>query len=160
MTAFLRQPKPSFEAPGSRNNLTDPGTWWQQRFREAEPLLLRSYSIIRDEWGDANRRSRNASDRIVDLYHAWGRPEKAAEWRAKLGLSGPSARARATQPWKQLESPDALTFVAGVTLRFTFRVRSMTAVGSNRTSTLRTRTISLAAASPTRMRPGSPLGRL
>jgi hypothetical protein len=26
---------------------------------------------------------------VVKLCEAWGKPEKAAEWRAKLGLSGP-----------------------------------------------------------------------
>ena len=53
----------------------------QKRFGEAEPLLLRSYPIIRDEWGAGDRRTQRASGRIVDLYDAWGKPGKAAEWR-------------------------------------------------------------------------------
>jgi hypothetical protein len=29
-----------------------------------------------------------AGERIVQLYEAWGRPEKAAEWRVKLTRTG------------------------------------------------------------------------
>jgi hypothetical protein len=25
---------------------------------------------------------------VIQLYEAWGRPEKAAAWKAKLGLAG------------------------------------------------------------------------
>jgi hypothetical protein len=33
-------------------------------------------------------RKGEALDRIVKLYEAWGKPEKAAEWREKGGLGG------------------------------------------------------------------------
>jgi tetratricopeptide (TPR) repeat protein len=55
----------------------------QGRFEEAEPLLLDSYAALAAEpqaWHDVQVA---ALQRIVDLYEAWGQPEKAAEWRAK-----------------------------------------------------------------------------
>jgi tetratricopeptide (TPR) repeat protein len=54
------------------------------RYAEAEPLLLGSYEKLKDVQG---RRMREALDRIVKLYEAWGKPEKAAEWRAKRDKS-------------------------------------------------------------------------
>lgn len=56
----------------------------QKRYAEAEPLLLAAYSGL---WA---RKYTSASDRgdlddvrkrIIDLYAAWDKPEKAAEWR-------------------------------------------------------------------------------
>jgi eukaryotic-like serine/threonine-protein kinase len=56
----------------------------QRRFVEAEPLLLRGYgrlvtSVAADE-GDRQL----ALDAVIDMYDAWGKPDKAAEWRKKL----------------------------------------------------------------------------
>jgi eukaryotic-like serine/threonine-protein kinase len=33
------------------------------------------------------KRPAQAGARIVELYDAWGKPDKAARWRAKLGLA-------------------------------------------------------------------------
>ncbi len=53
---------------------------FQGRFEEAEPLLTASYPTIRDEKGADSRYTHDAADRIVELYQAWGRPEKASEY--------------------------------------------------------------------------------
>jgi len=52
------------------------------RFTEAEPLLLGSYAVLsREPEGSGARAARAALDRIIGLYTAWGRPEKAAVYR-------------------------------------------------------------------------------
>jgi tetratricopeptide (TPR) repeat protein len=59
----------------------------QHKYAEAEPLLRRGYEGLK-----ARERSIQADDRtcltealerLVQLYDAWGKPEKAKEWRAK-----------------------------------------------------------------------------
>ncbi len=59
----------------------------QKKFTEAEPLLLEGYNgmLAREEridvpdWYHIDR----AHQWLVQLYQAWGKPEKAAEWRRK-----------------------------------------------------------------------------
>ena len=55
------------------------------RFSEAEPLLLEAYPVLERR---ANGRPRlfwiAALESIIQLYEAWGKPDRAAEWRAKL----------------------------------------------------------------------------
>ena len=55
-----------------------------RRYDEAEPLLLESYPIIRTNFGDSHNRTRVALKRIVDLYNAWGKQQKAAQYAAML----------------------------------------------------------------------------
>ena len=58
----------------------------QRRFRDAETLLVEGHAVLNDQ-PDSDRsvgRTRRALRRIIDLYDAWGKPEKATEWRAKL----------------------------------------------------------------------------
>jgi serine/threonine-protein kinase len=50
----------------------------QGRFAEAEPLLLGSYPILKRDPGDGARYAPAARQRIVALYTAWGRPDRAA----------------------------------------------------------------------------------
>ncbi|MEM7352623.1 MAG: tetratricopeptide repeat protein, partial [Acidobacteriota bacterium] len=52
------------------------------RFAEAERLLLDSYRTLAAQRGEANFRTREAHQRLVELYDAWGQPERAAEYRA------------------------------------------------------------------------------
>ena len=59
-----------------------------RRYREAEPLLLKSYPILREAFGDSHNRTRVALGRIVDLYDAWGKPDKAAKYRVMLPQTG------------------------------------------------------------------------
>ncbi|MDG3004712.1 serine/threonine-protein kinase [Paludisphaera mucosa] len=58
-------------------------------FADAEPLLVQGYEGLKAREAGLVAKDRplaaEAGDRIVRLYTAWGRPEKAAEWRGKLG---------------------------------------------------------------------------
>ncbi len=51
------------------------------RYEEAEEILLRCYPVLRDEYGDEDSLTRVAAERIVQLYEAWGRPDRADAWR-------------------------------------------------------------------------------
>ncbi len=57
----------------------------QKRYAEAEPLLLAGYQgmLARKErmWAPNWYYLDRASDWIVKLYQAWGKPQKAAEWK-------------------------------------------------------------------------------
>ena len=50
-------------------------------FEETEKLLLPAARAIRRQLGATNLESKLASDLVVALYEAWGRPDRAAEWR-------------------------------------------------------------------------------
>ena len=63
----------------------------QGRFAEAEPLLLGSYPILKADAGEGGRYAPAALRRIVDLYAAWGRPERAAVYQRLLIEAPPSA---------------------------------------------------------------------
>ncbi len=52
------------------------------KFTEAEPLLVEGYEKMAPP-AQAAVRKREALGRVVKLYEAWGRPEKAAEWAAR-----------------------------------------------------------------------------
>jgi serine/threonine protein kinase/tetratricopeptide (TPR) repeat protein len=53
------------------------------RFPEAEAFLLRGYEGLKSSRGDAHESTVKARQRLVALYEAWGRRDKAAEWRRK-----------------------------------------------------------------------------
>jgi tetratricopeptide (TPR) repeat protein/tRNA A-37 threonylcarbamoyl transferase component Bud32 len=54
----------------------------QGRYAEAEPLLVDSYKKMAKAKGVTPPRLAEAHARLVRLYEAWGKPKKAAEWRA------------------------------------------------------------------------------
>ena len=56
----------------------------QGRFVEAETMLLNLQEAVEDAVGPAYNRKLNPVEKLVDLYDAWGKADKAAEWRAKL----------------------------------------------------------------------------
>lgn len=60
----------------------------QARYEEAEPLLLRGHETIRRELGASHSRTRGALKRVLSLYKAWDKPEKAAAIRAKWPTTG------------------------------------------------------------------------
>jgi eukaryotic-like serine/threonine-protein kinase len=70
----------------------------QKKYAEAEPLLLSGYQ------GMLARKNRMAvpdwyhldcgSERIVQLYQTWGKPQKAAEWARHLKQSKVAAAAK------------------------------------------------------------------
>lgn len=58
----------------------------EKKFAEAEPLLVHAFEELKANessyGGDARAMVREASDAVVALYVGWGKPLKAAEWRA------------------------------------------------------------------------------
>jgi hypothetical protein len=60
----------------------------QKRYAEAEPLIVAGYEGMRAREArippPGRPRLTDASERVVKLYEAWGKPDKAAEWRTKL----------------------------------------------------------------------------
>ncbi len=65
----------------------------QKKYAEAEPLVLSGYEGMKARGAKipapAKSRLPEAGGRVVQLYDSWGKPEKAAEWRKKLGLNAP-----------------------------------------------------------------------
>ena len=55
----------------------------QRRFEEAEPLLVQSYPVLAKDQGNGAKRASEALKRATDLYIAWGKPERAAEFQAQ-----------------------------------------------------------------------------
>jgi hypothetical protein len=62
----------------------------QKKFPEAETLILSGYQGLKQEESTMSTPAKvfikDAADRIPQLYTAWNKPDKAAEWREKLGL--------------------------------------------------------------------------
>ena len=50
----------------------------QNRFEEAEPLLLESHSALHKAFSATDSRTQKARARLATLYDAWGKPEAAA----------------------------------------------------------------------------------
>jgi eukaryotic-like serine/threonine-protein kinase len=55
-----------------------------RQYAAAEPLLVRGCTGVLGSTEPSERAKRMAVERVVALYEAWGKPEKAKEWRAKL----------------------------------------------------------------------------
>jgi hypothetical protein len=53
-----------------------------QRYAEAEPLLQGSYATFKARFGPQHKRTQPVIRYLMNLYEAWGKPEKAAEYRA------------------------------------------------------------------------------
>jgi serine/threonine protein kinase len=51
-----------------------------KRFEEAEQLLLECYAGLTSTLGPEHYRTRDAAEKLVTLYEAWGRPEEAAKY--------------------------------------------------------------------------------
>jgi serine/threonine protein kinase len=64
----------------------------QKRYEEAEKLLIGGYGALTERGALIPANGKSALDKtgqwIVELYNAWGKPERAAEWTAKLGARG------------------------------------------------------------------------
>ncbi len=54
------------------------------RYDEAERLLVESYHALKKQFGASHRRTVAALKRVIELYDAWGKPDKAEEYRALL----------------------------------------------------------------------------
>jgi len=59
------------------------------RYDEAEEHLLGSVEVLRRRLGPDDIRTLTAVGRLVELYEAWNKPEKAAEYRALLEEAKP-----------------------------------------------------------------------
>ena len=55
-----------------------------ERYEEAEEHLLAGYQGLKEALGEEHKQTREALQQLAELYDAWGKPEQAAEWRAKL----------------------------------------------------------------------------
>ena len=56
----------------------------QSRYQEAEKLLLEAIEGRRLKLSDTHPHTLESWNNLINLYEAWGKPEKAKEWRAKL----------------------------------------------------------------------------
>ena len=60
----------------------------QKKYAEAEPLIVSGYEGMKAREAKipppGKPRLTDAAERVVQLYEAWGKKDKAAEWRAKL----------------------------------------------------------------------------
>ncbi len=54
------------------------------RYDQAEALLLSSHPVLRDTLGQEHERTVRTINWLVELYEAWDKPDKAAEYRAIL----------------------------------------------------------------------------
>ena len=68
-----------------------------REFEAAEPLLMDSYPVIRDDRGRDHIRTRQALGRIITLYDSWNRPAKAERFRRILETGGGPVAARSAQ---------------------------------------------------------------
>jgi tetratricopeptide (TPR) repeat protein len=79
-----------------RQSLLGAALLGQGKYAEAEPLLIAGYEGLKKLSPaisvDANLPQ--AGERLVRLYSAWGKPDKADEWRRKLGSTPPIAPLR------------------------------------------------------------------
>jgi len=69
-----------------RQSLLGAALLGQGKYAEAEPLLLAGYEGLKklSPAISADANLPEAGERLVRLYSAWGKPEKAGEWRQKL----------------------------------------------------------------------------
>ena len=54
----------------------------RKSYAEAEAALLEAYETLATSEGE-NRQTHRVVTNLVEFYDAWGRPGRAAEWRAK-----------------------------------------------------------------------------
>ncbi|HTT62820.1 MAG TPA: hypothetical protein VMG35_13290, partial [Bryobacteraceae bacterium] len=70
----------------------------QKKYAEAEPLLIDGYQGVAARKDSISAEDRYHLDRahswIVQLYEAWGKPEKAAEWKQKPQSTKSTASAK------------------------------------------------------------------
>ncbi len=71
------------------------------RYPEAQEQLLEAHRVLDAAVGDGHMRTIRAVRALVDLYEAWGKPNQAADWRARRA----AATERATVETADLASP-------------------------------------------------------
>ena len=55
-------------------------------------MLLGAYGSLEEQLGAEHPRTRQAAERIVELYERWGRPEEAAPFQQVLAVAGDGSR--------------------------------------------------------------------
>jgi len=60
----------------------------EKRYPEAESLMLEAFPIIEKSFGIGHPRAQGAVKRLVDLYEAWGKPDRAAAYKAMVKVEG------------------------------------------------------------------------
>jgi tetratricopeptide (TPR) repeat protein len=86
-----------YEVPAFRRHygqcLTD-----MARYAEAEKQLLMAYDSELAIRGEAHRKTRAVVGNLVHLYESWGKPDKVAEWRARLAAIQPATEQTGQNP--------------------------------------------------------------
>ncbi len=72
------------------------------RYESAEEMLLPGYEELHQKGGDYRVHTQEAAAGLAELYRAWGKPDQAAEWRAKLKANSDPAR---TEVMREVEAP-------------------------------------------------------
>jgi tetratricopeptide (TPR) repeat protein len=81
-------------------NLLGASLTGQKDYAEAEPFLLESCKGLQQHQTsfppslNAPRRIKESLERLVQLYEAWGKPAKAAEWKEKLAAFQQAAKSK------------------------------------------------------------------
>ena len=57
------------------------------KFTEAESLVLQGAEVLGRSPSVGSKIRREAWQRVVQLYEAWGKPSAAADWRKKLSTA-------------------------------------------------------------------------
>jgi hypothetical protein len=56
----------------------------QDLYDKAEPLVIQALEGRRLKLGDEHPHTLESWNKLIELYEAWNKPEKAEQWRAKL----------------------------------------------------------------------------
>jgi len=72
--------------PATLKSMHDIGTLYlaQDRHKDAETMLLQAYKGRTEKLGPDHPHTLDSLKSTIRLYKAWGKPDKAKEWRAKL----------------------------------------------------------------------------
>jgi tetratricopeptide (TPR) repeat protein len=72
--------------PTTLQSKDDLGAFYKEQgqYREAESRLLEAAKGRIRKLGEKHPRTRESVEKLVEVYEAWGKPERADEWRAKL----------------------------------------------------------------------------
>jgi hypothetical protein len=89
----LRRERFGIEHNGTRTTIFQLAEMLREagRFAEAEPLYRELWDINLELRGPDHPKTHLAIRRMVNLYEEWGRPDQAAEWRAKLADAIPES---------------------------------------------------------------------
>jgi thioredoxin-like negative regulator of GroEL len=69
-----------------------------ERYEEAQEHLLAGYEGLKAARGEEHKQTRKTLQRLVELYDVWGKPEQAAQWRAKLPATPPATQPAGGEP--------------------------------------------------------------